>query len=74
MHELNGTEQTMMWGVIVVAIISLIYALWLWRDTIRRDKGTQKMKKVPGAIKAGRRPDVAEQLEHQLPDLCPGRQ
>ena len=37
MGDLSNLEQGMLWGVIVVAFISLAYAYWLWRDTLRRD-------------------------------------
>ncbi len=62
MNELIQIEQTMLWGVIVVAIISLIYALWLWRDTMARDKGTQKMQDVWLAIKTGAEGYLRKQL------------
>ena len=41
MSELNPIEQSMLCGVILVAFVGLIYALWLWRDTVRRNKGTK---------------------------------
>ena len=31
--ELSTLEQGMLYGVIATAIIGLLYALWLWRDT-----------------------------------------
>jgi hypothetical protein len=37
--ELSTLEQGMLYGVIATAIAGLLYALWLWRDTVRRDKG-----------------------------------
>ena len=40
MAELASLEQALLWGVIVVAFISLAYAYWLWRDTVKRDKGS----------------------------------
>ncbi|MCK5318716.1 MAG: sodium/proton-translocating pyrophosphatase, partial [Anaerolineales bacterium] len=55
-------EQTMLWGVMIVAFISLIYAFWLWKDTIARDKGTQKMQDVWLAIKAGAEGYLRKQL------------
>ena len=57
MAELNGLEQTMLYGVIVVAFISLAYAIWLFSDTIRRDKGTKEMQRVWSAIKEGANAD-----------------
>jgi K(+)-stimulated pyrophosphate-energized sodium pump len=69
MAELNGLEQTMLWGVIVVAMISLLYAYWLWRDTLRRDKGTPEMQKVWNAIKTGANAYLQRQLRTMLPIL-----
>jgi K(+)-stimulated pyrophosphate-energized sodium pump len=70
MAELSGLEQTMLWGVIVVAFISLIYAYWLWRDTLRRDKGTPEMQKVWNAIKTGANAYLQRQLRTMLPILA----
>jgi K(+)-stimulated pyrophosphate-energized sodium pump len=69
MSELSSLEQTMLWGVIVVAFISLIYAYWLWRDTLRRDKGSEAMQKVWRAIKAGADAYLRRQLRTMLPIL-----
>jgi K(+)-stimulated pyrophosphate-energized sodium pump len=69
MSELNSLEQTMLWGVIVVAFISLIYAWWLWRDTIRRDKGNEAMQKVWLAVKEGANAYLGRQLRTMLPIL-----
>lgn len=69
MAVLNGTEQAMVWGVIVVAFISLIYAYWLWRDTLRRDKGTEAMQVVWNAIKTGANAYLGRQLGSILPFL-----
>ncbi|MCJ7566302.1 MAG: sodium/proton-translocating pyrophosphatase, partial [Anaerolineales bacterium] len=62
MNELIPIEQTMLWGVIVVAFISLIYALWLWKNTMAKDKGTQKMQDVWLAIKSGAEGYLRKQL------------
>jgi K(+)-stimulated pyrophosphate-energized sodium pump len=59
----------MLWGVIAVAFISLIYAYWLWRDTLRRDKGTPAMQKVWNAIKTGANAYLQRQLRSMLPIL-----
>ena len=69
MRELNATEQTMIWGVVVVAFISLAYAWWLWRDTLRRDKGTKKMLVVWQAIKSGAEAYLGQQLRTMWPIL-----
>ena len=70
MAELKSVEQTMLWGVIAVAFISLAYALWLYSDTIRRDKGTKDMQLVWSAIKEGANSYLATQLKTILPILA----
>ncbi|MEE8120216.1 MAG: sodium-translocating pyrophosphatase [Anaerolineales bacterium] len=62
MNELIQIEQTMLWGVMAVAFISLIYAFWLWKATIAKDKGTQKMQDVWLAIKDGAEGYLRKQL------------
>jgi K(+)-stimulated pyrophosphate-energized sodium pump len=69
MRELSGLEQSLLWGVIVVAFISLAYAYWLWRNTLRRDKGTPAMQKVWNAIKTGANAYLQRQLRTMLPIL-----
>ncbi len=69
MSELSGFEQSMLVGVIVVAFISLLYAYWLWRDTLRRDKGTPEMQRVWSAIKTGANAYLRRQLRTILPVL-----
>jgi len=67
--ELSVVEQSMLWGVIVVAFIGLLYALWLWRDTIRRDKGTKEMQDVWESIRLGAEAYLRQQLRTMLPIL-----
>jgi len=69
MSELSALEQSMLWGVIVVAFISLLYAYWLWRDTLRRDKGSPEMLRVWQAIKTGANAYLRQQLRTILPIL-----
>ena len=69
MAELQPLEQSMFWGVIVVAFISLAYAYWLWRDTLRREKGSPEMQKVWNAIKTGANAYLQRQLRTMLPIL-----
>ncbi len=69
MAHLSGFEQSLLWGVIVVAFISLAYAYWLWRDTLRRDKGDEAMLKVWRAIKTGANAYLQQQLRTMLPIL-----
>jgi K(+)-stimulated pyrophosphate-energized sodium pump len=70
MNELNVTEQTMLWGVIAVAFISLAYAYWLWRDTMRRDKGTPEMQEIWQAIKTGAEAYLRRQRRSILPVMA----
>ena len=69
MAELRTLEQSLLWGVIVVAFISLAYAYWLWRDTLRRDKGSADMQEVWKAIKIGANAYLQRQLRTILPVL-----
>ena len=69
MKELSTLEQGMLYGVIATAIIGLLYALWLWRDTVRRDKGSQKMQEAWQAIKVGAEAYLRRQLQTILPIL-----
>jgi len=59
----------MLFGVIGVAFLSLLYAYWLWRDTVRRDKGTPAMQQVWSAIKVGANAYLWRQLRTMLPIL-----
>ncbi len=70
MSALNSFEQIMLWGVIVVAFIALIYAWWLWRDTVRRDKGNEAMQEVWLAVKVGANAYLGRQLRTMLPILA----
>ncbi len=63
MNELVLAEQWMLWGVIGVALLSLIYAFWLWRDTIRQDKGSKKMQVIWEAIRRGAEGYLKRQLK-----------
>ncbi|MBN1138698.1 MAG: sodium-translocating pyrophosphatase [Anaerolineae bacterium] len=59
----------MLIGVLVVAFVSLLYAYWLWRDTVRRDKGSDAMQVVWRAIKTGANAYLRRQLRTILPIL-----
>jgi len=63
MNELAIVEQIMLWGVIGVAITSLLYALWLWKKTSSEDKGSEKMQIVWRAIKKGAEGYLRKQLK-----------
>ncbi|MCX6792215.1 MAG: sodium/proton-translocating pyrophosphatase, partial [Candidatus Gottesmanbacteria bacterium] len=63
MNELSSLEQLMLKFVIGVALTSLLYAVWLWKNTIANDKGTQKMQEVWMAIKKGAQGYLNKQLK-----------
>ena len=66
-HGLNGFEQIAIIGVVVTAIISLIYA-WLLRNVVlKKDKGTPKMQEVWNAIRIGADSYLNRQLRTILP-------
>jgi len=63
MNELSSLEQMMLYGVVGVALISLFYAYWLWKDTISHDTGNDKMREVWYAIKNGANGYLQRQLK-----------
>ena len=69
MYQMNLTpfETTAIYGVLVVAIISLLYALWLRRDVMSEDKGTEAMIRIWTAIKDGADAYLNQQLRTILP-------
>jgi K(+)-stimulated pyrophosphate-energized sodium pump len=69
MSEVTPQEATMLFGVIGVAIVSLLYAVWLWRDTLRRRKAGGVMLEVWHAIKSGANAYLQRQLRSMLPLL-----
>ena len=70
MGELSSLEATMLYAVLGVALLSLVYAYWLYRDTIRREKAGEDMQKVWRAIKAGANAYLQRQLKSILPILA----
>jgi K(+)-stimulated pyrophosphate-energized sodium pump len=70
MSELSSFEQLMLWIVIAVAFVALAYAYWLWRDTIKRDKGSKEMQVVWLAIKTGANAYLQKQLRTMVPVLA----
>jgi K(+)-stimulated pyrophosphate-energized sodium pump len=61
-HGFNTFEQISMLGIIVVAIISLIYAYLLRRHVLKKDKGTEAMQEVWNAIRVGADSYLSKQL------------
>src|SRR5512137_1889346 len=66
-HGLNGFEQIAIVSVVVVAIISLLYAWYLRGRVLAKDKGTSKMQEVWNAIRIGANSYLNRQLRSILP-------
>jgi K(+)-stimulated pyrophosphate-energized sodium pump len=69
MFQMNLTafETSAIYFVLVVAVISLLYALWLRRDVMSEDKGTEAMIRIWTAIKDGADAYLGQQLRTILP-------
>jgi K(+)-stimulated pyrophosphate-energized sodium pump len=68
-HGLNGFEQISILAVLVIAVISLVYA-WLLKDLVlKKDKGTEDMQKVWNAIRIGADSYLNRQLRTILPAI-----
>jgi K(+)-stimulated pyrophosphate-energized sodium pump len=65
--SLSFIEQLMIYFVIIAAIISFIYAIWLRRDVLNHDKGTKKMQEVWNAVREGSNAYLRRQLRTILP-------
>jgi len=71
MSDLSSLEQTLLWIVIGVAGSALIYALWLWRETVSYERGNKKMEEVWKAIQKGAQGYLGRQLKTILLVLIP---
>ena len=60
-------EAVVPWSIIMVAIISLLYAWWLRNGVLKKDKGTPKMQEVWNAIRVGADSYLNQQLRKILP-------
>ena len=65
--NLTAFETFSLWGVLVVAVLGLLYALFLRRQVLAEDKGTAKMQEVWEAIKQGADAYLGRQLRSILP-------
>jgi len=65
--NLTSFELTAIYGVLVVATISLIYAFLLFRNVMAEDKGTPAMVRIWTAIKDGADAYLGRQLRTILP-------
>ena len=67
MQGLTPLEAVAIWAVFGVAILGLLYAIFLRSQILREDKGTEKMQEVWGAIKDGANAYLQKQLRSILP-------
>jgi K(+)-stimulated pyrophosphate-energized sodium pump len=67
MQGLTSLEAIAIWAVFGVAILGLLYAVFLRSQILREDKGTPKMQEVWGAIKDGADAYLRRQLRTILP-------
>ena len=67
MPYLETFETLVPWAIIGIAILSLLYALWLRGTVLRKDKGTAKMQEVWNAIRIGADAYLSKQLRTILP-------
>ena len=67
MYGLNSFEQIAILVVLGIAILGLLYAIFLRSQILKEDKGTEKMQKVWNAIKAGADAYLKRQLRSILP-------
>ena len=67
MQGLTTLEEIAIWTVFGVAILGLLYAIFLRSQILREDKGTEKMQEVWGAIKDGADAYLKKQFRSILP-------
>jgi K(+)-stimulated pyrophosphate-energized sodium pump len=67
MHGATPFETNAIWTVLGIAIIGLLYALFLRRQVMGEDKGTPKMQEVWNAIRSGADAYLDRQLKTILP-------
>jgi K(+)-stimulated pyrophosphate-energized sodium pump len=70
MHGLTTLEAIAIWAVFGIAILGLMYALFLRSQIMREDKGTEKMQEVWGAIRDGADAYLRRQLKSILPMIA----
>ncbi len=68
--NLNAFEITAMWAVVGVAILGLVYAIFLRNQILHEDKGTAEMQDVWGDIRDGADAYLNKQLRTILPFIA----
>jgi K(+)-stimulated pyrophosphate-energized sodium pump len=66
-HGLNNFEQIAILCVLLTAFLSLVYAWFLRRVVMKKDKGTAQMQEVWNAIRIGADSYLSRQLKRILP-------
>jgi K(+)-stimulated pyrophosphate-energized sodium pump len=67
MYGLNPFEQVAIWSVFFIAILGLLYAIFLRSQILKEDRGTKKMQAVWEAIRDGADAYLRKQLRSILP-------
>ncbi len=67
MAQLSAFEWSMLWGVLIVALLGLLYAWYLWAYVRGKDTGTPEMQEVWQAIRAGAEAYLWRQLKAIMP-------
>jgi K(+)-stimulated pyrophosphate-energized sodium pump len=67
MQGLNQFEQIAIYAVLAIAVLGLLYAVFLRAQILREDKGTARMQEVWGWIRDGADAYLARQLRSILP-------
>jgi K(+)-stimulated pyrophosphate-energized sodium pump len=70
MQGLTTMEAIAIWAVFGIAILGLLYAIFLRSQIMREDKGTEKMQEVWGAIRDGADAYLKRQLKSILPMIA----
>ena len=68
--NLTPFEAIALWAVLGIAILGLLYALFLRRQVLAEDKGTAKMQEVWDAIRTGADAYLSRQLRTILPFIA----
>ncbi|MFN2214547.1 MAG: sodium-translocating pyrophosphatase [Anaerolineales bacterium] len=67
MYGLKPFEQIAIWTVLGIAILGLLYAVFLRNQVLKEDKGTAEMQRVWNAIRSGANAYLRRQLLSILP-------
>ena len=59
---LSSFEQAAVWGVLIIAVLGLVYAEMLRRQILAQDTGTDEMRRYWGYIRAGAQAYLARQF------------